>query len=112
LSELKEIVITEEDYREYLKQRLRLTDPCMAEEVERVGFPFLFASGSELLRSYILNETEFISSLPDKLKMPDRGYAWYMFAQSVKEIHVDENEIVVKYKPQDDYRRPFKRFYL
>jgi hypothetical protein len=112
LSELKEIVITEKDYREYLRLRLRLTDPCMAEEVERVGFPFLFASGSELLRSYILNETEFISSLPDTLKMPDRGYAWYMFAQSVREILVNENRILVKYELQDDYRRPFKRFYL
>ncbi len=112
MSELKELVITEEDYREYLKQRLRLTDPCMAEEVERVGFPFLFASGSELLRSYILNETVFLSSLPDKLRLPDRGYAWYMFSQSVREIHVDENRIVVKYELQDDYKLPFRRFYL
>mgnify|MGYP000883481837 FL=1 len=112
MSESNEIVIKKEDYREYLKQRLRLTDPCMAEEVERVGFPFLFASGSELLRSYILNETEFASSLPDRLRVPDRGYAWYMFSQSVKEIHVDEDRIVVKYELQDDYKLPFRRFYL
>jgi len=112
LSESNEIVIKKEDYREYLKQRLRLTDPSMAEEVERVGFPFLFASGSELLRSYILNETEFASSLPDRLRVPDKGYAWYMFSQSVKEIHVDEDRIVVKYELQDDYRLPFRRFYL
>jgi len=112
LSESNEIVIKKEDYREYLKQRLRLTDPCMAEEVERVGFPFLFASGSELLRSYILNETEFASSLPDRLRVPDRGYGWYMFSQSVKEIHVDEDRIVVKYELQDDYKLPFRRFYL
>ncbi len=112
MSELKELVITEDDYREYLKQRLRLTDPCLAEEIERVGFPFLFASGSELLRSYILNQTEFLSSLPDRLKVPDRGYAWYMFAQSVREITVDEERIVVKYELLDDYKLPFRRFYL
>ena len=112
MSELKELVIKEDDYREYLRQRLRLTDPCMAEEVERVGFPFLFASGSELLRSYILNETEFLSSLPDNLRVPDRGYAWYMFSQSVKAIHVDEDRIVVRYELQDDYKLPFRRFYL
>ena len=112
MSELKEITITEDEYRQHLKQRLRLTDPCMAEEVERVGFPFLFASGSELLRSYILNETNFLSSLPDRLRVPDRGYAWYMFSQSVREIHVDGGKIVVKYEPRDDYKLPFKRFYL
>ncbi len=112
MSELKELVITEDEYRQYLKERLRLTDPCMAEEVERVGFPFLFASGSELLRSYILNETEFLSSLPDKLRVPDRGYAWYMFAQSVREILVNENRIAVKYELLDDYKLPFRRFYL
>ncbi|MHC1631456.1 MAG: hypothetical protein ACXQT4_04075 [Methanotrichaceae archaeon] len=112
MSELKELVITEEDYRQFLKQRLRLRNPQMAEEVEKVNFPFLFASGSELLRSYILNETEFISNLPDRLRVPDRGYAWYMFSQAVKEIHADPEKAVVKYQLQDDYRRPFKRFYI
>ena len=42
----------------------------------------------------------------------DRGYAWYMFAQSVREILVNENRIVVKYELQDDYKLPFRRFYL
>ena len=112
MSELREIIITEEEYRQHLRLRLRLTNPAVAEEVERVGFPFLFASGSELLRSYILNETEFLSSLPDRLRVPDRGYAWYMFSQSVREIHVESDKIVVKYEPMDDYKLPFKRFYL
>ena len=112
MSELKELVITEEEYRQHLKQRLRLTDPCMAEEVERIGFPFLFASGSELLRSYILNETEFSASVPERLKVPDRGYAWYLFSQAVREIHVESDQIVVKYELLDDFIPPFRRFYL
>jgi hypothetical protein len=112
LSELKELIITKEEYRQFLKLRLRVTDPCAAQEVEKVGFPFLFASGSELLRTYILNETEFMSKLPDHLKVPERGYAWYMFSQAVEEIHVNEEMVIVKYRLQDDYKRPFKRFYI
>jgi len=112
LSDLNELVITEDDYRQFLKQRLRLKDSQLAEEVVTVGFPFLLASGSELLRSFILNETEFISTLPDRLKMPDRGYAWYMFSQAVKEIHADPKRMHIRYQLQDDYKRPFKRFYI
>ena len=73
MSELKELVITEDNYRQYLAQRLRMDDKKLAEEVEKVGFPFLFASGSELLRNYILGETEFLSQLPERLRLPDRG---------------------------------------
>lgn len=112
MSELKELVITEDDYRQFLAQRLRLDDKRLAEEVEKVGFPFLFASGSELLRNYILGETEFVPQLPERLRVPDRGYAWYMFSQAVREIHVDSEKIVVKYELKDDYKLPFKRFYI
>ncbi|MEA2045826.1 MAG: hypothetical protein U9N48_04815 [Euryarchaeota archaeon] len=112
MSDLNELVITEDDYRQFLKQRLRLKDSQLAEEVETVGFPFLLTSGSELLRSFILSETGFISTLPDRLKMPDRGYAWYMFSQAVKEIHADPKRMHIRYQLQDDYKRPFKRFYI
>lgn len=112
MSDLKELVITEDDYREFLKQRLRISDPCVTGEIEKVGFPFFFISGSELLRNYILAESGFLSRLPDRLKVPDRGYAWYMFSQAVTEIHVDSKKVVIKYKPQDDYKLPFKQFYL
>ena len=112
MSELKELVITEEDYRQFLADRLRLDDKRLAQELEKVGFPFLFASGSELLRNYILNETGFISQLPERLRVPDRGYAWYMFSQSVREIHVEPEKATIKYELKDDYKLPFKRFYI
>lgn len=111
MSELKELVITKDDYLEFLTQRLRLQGACQR-EVENINFAFLFASGSELLRTYILGTSEFASTLPDKYKLPDRGFIWYLFSQSVKEIHVSPQKIVIKYELQEEYRKPFKQFYL
>jgi hypothetical protein len=111
MSELRELVITKDDYLAYLADRLRLKGPCQ-QEIENVSFPFLFASGSELLRTYILGATEFATSLPDRYRLPDRGYIWYLFSQAVKEIHVMSEKIVIIYELQDEYRKPFKQFYL
>lgn len=111
LSESRELVITKEDYLAFLSQRLRLKGSCQR-EIEDVSFPFLFASGSEMLRTYILGESEFTSTLPDRYKLPDRGFIWYLFSQSVKEIQIMPEKMVIKYELQDEYRKPFKRFYL
>jgi len=111
MSELKEIVITEDDYREFLSTRLRLDGSCQR-EIEKVGFPFLFASGSELLRSYILNATEFAATLDEEFRLPDRGFIWYLFSQAVQEIQVKQDRMVIKYQLRDEYRKPFKQFYL
>ena len=111
LSESRELVITKEDYLAFLSQRLRLKGSCQR-EIEDVSFPFLFASGSEMLRTYILGQSEFTSTLPDRYKLPDRGFIWYLFSQSVKEIQIMPEKMVIKYELQDDYRKPFKRFYL
>ena len=111
LSESRELVITKEDYLAFLSQRLRLKGSCQR-EIEDVSFPFLFASGSEMLRTYILGESEFTSTLPDRYKLPDRGFIWYLFSQSVREIQIMPEKMVIKYELQDDYRKPFKRFYL
>ncbi|MBN1324516.1 MAG: hypothetical protein JW986_11055 [Methanotrichaceae archaeon] len=108
---LLELRITEDEYREYLIGRLRLQGSNL-QEVEKVSFPFLLASGSELLRSFILNETEFVSSLPDQYRLPDRGFIWYLFSQAVREIQATSEGIVIKYKIQDQYRKPFKQFHL
>jgi hypothetical protein len=77
-----------------------------------VSFPFLFASGSELLRTYILGTSEFTSSLPDRYRLPDRGFIWFLFSQAVKEIHIQPEKAVIIYEIQDEYRKPFKQFYL
>lgn len=111
LSESRELVITKEDYLAFLSQRLRLKGSCQR-EIEDVSFPFLFASGSEMLRTYILGESEFTSTLPDRYKLPDRGFIWYLFSQSVKEIQIMPEKMVIKYELKEDYRKPFKRFYL
>lgn len=111
LSESRELVINKEDYLAFLSQRLRLKGSCQR-EIEDVSFPFLFASGSEMLRTYILGESEFTSTLPDRYKLPDRGFIWYLFSQSVKEIQIMPEKMVIKYELKDDYRKPFKRFYL
>ena len=111
LSESRELVINKEDYLAFLSQRLRLKGSCQR-EIEDVSFPFLFASGSEMLRTYILGESEFTSTLPDRYKLPDRGFIWYLFSQSVREIQIMPEKMVIKYELQDDYRKPFKRFYL
>ena len=96
---------------EFLAQRLRLRGSCQR-EIENVSFPFLFASGSEMLRTYILGESEFTSSLPDRYRLPDRGFIWYLFSQSVKEIQVMPEKIVIKYELLEEYRKPFRQFYL
>ena len=111
LSESRELVINKEDYLAFLSQRLRLKGSCQR-EIEDVSFPFLFASGSEMLRTYILGESEFTSTLPDRYKLPDRGFIWYLFSQSVKEIQILPDKMIIKYELQDEYRKPFKQFYL
>lgn len=111
LSEPKELVITKDDYLDFLSERLRLQGSCQR-EIENISFPFLFASGSELLRTYILGAVEFGSTLPDEYKLPDRGFIWYLFSQSVKEIHVMPDKVVIKYEILEAYRKPFKQFYL
>ena len=111
LSESRELVITKKDYLAFLSQRLRLKGSCQR-EIEDVSFPFLFASGSEMLRTYILGESEFTSTLPDRYKLPDRGFIWYLFSQSVREIQIMPEKMVIRYELQEDYRKPFKRFYL
>lgn len=111
MSESRELVINKEDYIEFLAQRLRLRGSCQR-EIENVSFPFLFTSGSEMLRTYILGESEFTASLPDRYKLPDRGFIWYLFSQSVKEIQVLPEMMIIKYELKDEYRKPFKQFYL
>lgn len=111
IDELRELVITREDYAKYLRERLRLEGSCR-QEIEDLSFPFLFASGSELLRTYILSASEFASSLPEEYKLPDRGYIWFLFSQAVRAIQVLPEKVVIKYELQDGYRKPFKRFYL
>lgn len=111
MAEQRELLITKEDYRKYLAQRLRLQGSCQ-QEIENLSLPFLFASGSELLRTYILSETEFASTLPDKYKLPDRGFIWFLFSQAVREIHVMPEKAVIRYELEEEYRKPFKRFYL
>ncbi len=111
MSESLELVITKDDYLEFLAQRLRLQGSCQR-EIENVSFPFLFASGSELLRTYILAASEFTSSLPDRYRLPDRGFIWFLFTQAVREIQIMPERIVIKYELQDEYRKPFKQFYL
>ena len=111
MSEPNELVINKEEYLEFLSNRLRLQGSCKR-EIENINFPFLFASGSEMLRTFILGATEFTSTLADSYKLPDRGFLWFLFTQSVKEIHVMPDKIVIKYELQEEYRKPFKQFYL
>ena len=111
MSEMRELVINKDDYLKFLADRLRLKGTCQR-EIENVSFPFLFASGSEMLRTYILGESEFTSTLPDRYRLPDRGFIWFLFSQSVKEIQVMPERMIVKYELKDEYRKPFKQFYL
>jgi len=110
MSEYRELVVTKEDYLEFLAQRLRLQGSCQR-EIENVSFPFLFASGSELLRTYIMGKSEFTATLPERYKLPDRGFIWYLFTQSLREVQVMPEKMVIKYELQDEYRKPFKQFY-
>ena len=111
MSEMRELVIDKDDYLRFLADRLRLKGSCQR-EIENVSFPFLFASGSEMLRTYILGESEFTSTLPDRYRLPDRGFNWFLFSQSVKEIQIMPERMIVKYELKDEYRKPFKQFYL
>ncbi len=110
MSEYRELVVTKEDYMVFLAQRLRLQGNCQR-EIENVSFPFLFASGSELLRTYIMGKSEFTQNLPDRYRLPDRGFIWYLFTQSIREIQIMPEKIVLKYELQDEYRKPFRQFY-
>lgn len=104
-------MINKDDYLNFLADRLRLKGTCQR-EIENVSFPFLFASGSELLRTYILGESEFTSTLPDRYRLPDRGFIWFLFSQSVREIQVLPDKMTIRYELQDEYRKPFRQFYL
>ena len=110
MSEYSELVVTKEDYLEFLAQRLRLQGSCQR-EIENVSFPFLFASGSELLRTYIMGESEFTTTLPDRYRLPDRGFIWYLFTQSIREIQIMPDKMIIKYELLDEYRKPFRQFY-
>ena len=110
MSEYRELVVTKEDYLEFLAQSLRLQGSCQR-EIEDVSFPFLFASGSELLRTYIMGTSEFTTTLPDRYRLPDRGFIWYLFTQSVREIQIMPDKMVIKYELQGEYKRPFRQFY-
>ena len=72
MSEICELVINKEDYLEFLAQRLRLRGSCQR-EIENVSFPFLFASGSEMLRTYILGTSEFTSTLAGQIQASRSG---------------------------------------
>lgn len=111
MSDLREMVINKDDYLSFLADRLRLKGSCQR-EIEDVSFPFLFASGSEMLRTYILGASDFTTSLPDRYRLPDRGFIWFLFSQSVKEIQVLPERLIIKYELKDEYRKPFKQFYL
>jgi len=111
IAELRELVITREEYMQYLRERLMLEGSCR-QEIENLSFPFIFASGSELMRTYILSASEFASTLPEEYKLPDRGFIWFLFSQAVRAIQVLPEKVVIKYELQDGYRKPFKRFYL
>jgi hypothetical protein len=111
MNEYRELVVTKEDYLEFLAQRLRLRGSSQR-EIENVSFPFIYSSGSEMLRTYIMGQSEFTASLPDRYRLPDRGFIWYLFSQSIREIHILPDKIVLKYELQDEYRKPFKQFYL
>jgi hypothetical protein len=110
MSEYRELVVTKEDYLVFLAQRLRLQGNCQR-EIENVSFPFLFASGSEMLRTYIMGQSEFTANLPDRYRLPDRGFIWYLFSQSIREVQIMPEKIVLKYELQDEYRKPFRQFY-
>lgn len=110
MSEYRELVVTKEKYLEFLAQRLRLKGSCQR-EIENVSFPFLFASGSEMLRTYIMGSSEFTAALPDRYRLPDRGFIWYLFSQAVREIQVMPDMMIIKYELQDEYKKPFKQFY-
>lgn len=111
MSEMRELVINKKDYLDFLADRLRLKGSCQR-EIENVSFSFLFASGSEMLRTYILGASEFTTSLPDRYRLPDRGFIWFLFSQSVREIQAFPDKMIIKYELQDEYRKPFRQFYL
>jgi hypothetical protein len=111
MSEYRELVVTKDDYLAFLAQRLRLRGSSQR-EIENVSFPFLYSSGSEMLRTYIMGQSEFTETLPDRYRLPDRGFIWYLFSQSIREVHILPEKIVLKYELQDEYRKPFKQFYL
>ena len=52
------------------------------------------------------------STLPDRYRLPDRGFIWYLFSQSVKEIQIMPEQMIIRYELQDEYRKPFKQFYI
>jgi hypothetical protein len=111
MSEPNVLIITKDEYLKFLANRLHLRGSCQR-EIENVSFPFLFASGSEMLRTFILGAAEFTLTLPDEYRLPDRGFLWFLFTQSLKEIQVMPEKIVIKYELQEEYRKPFKQFYL
>ena len=102
-----EIKIKREDFECWLKEEHKASfkNPDQIKDFVNQGMLFLFVSGSTLLKSYILRRVRLIESQEQLLRtVQGQTYLWWIFSQTVEEIHCSKDELTIVYKPKEKYK--------
>ena len=106
-----ELKVTQKDFEDWLVEEHKASFKSIDQIKEFVsqGILFLFVSGSNFLKSYLLRKVKLIENQNQLLRtLEGQTYLWWIFSQTVEEIHGNQEEITIVYKPKEKYK-PFFR---
>ncbi len=102
-----EIKIKREDFECWLKEEYKASfkNPDQIKDFVNQGMLFLFVSGSTLLKSYILRNVKLMDGQEQLLRTLDgQTYLWWIFSQTIEELHGNQEELTIVYKPKEKYK--------
>ncbi|RLG92359.1 MAG: hypothetical protein DRO36_01800 [Candidatus Hecatellales archaeon] len=102
-----EVKIRREDFEDWLYREHKSSFKSLEQikDFAGQGMAFLFTSGSNLLKSYILRRVRLIESQEQLLRtVQGQTYLWWIFSQTVEEIHCSKDELTIVYKPKEKYK--------
>ena len=102
-----EVKIRREDFEDWLYREHKSSFKSLEQikDFAGQGMAFLFTSGSNLLKSYILRRVRLIESQEQLLRtVQGQTYLWWIFSQTVEEIHCSKDELTIVYKPKEEYK--------
>jgi len=110
--EKMEIKIKREDFEVWLNEEHKASfrSPEQVKDFVGQGMAFLFVSGSNLLKSYILRNIKLVEGQEQLLRtLEGQTYLWWIFSQTVEELHCSKDEVTIVYKPKEKYK-PYIRY--
>jgi MFS family permease len=110
--EKMEIKIKREDFEVWLNEEHKASfrNPEQVKDFVGQGMAFLFVSGSNLLKSYILRNIKLVEGQEQLLRtLEGQTYLWWIFSQTVEELHCSKDEVTIVYKPKEKYK-PYIRY--